>query len=63
VDLVLEHGFAYGDQGTALKGKTALWLISTGGGQAAYTEDGYAGFTVRQLLAPFEQTARLCGMG
>lgn len=61
-DLVLEHGWAYGSEGRALEGKTFIPLISTGGGAQAYRRDGYNGFTVRELLAPVEQTARLCRM-
>jgi glutathione-regulated potassium-efflux system ancillary protein KefG len=61
-DLVLEHGWAYGSEGTALQGKTFLPIISTGGSEEAYCSAGYNRFTVRQLLAPIEQTARLCGM-
>jgi glutathione-regulated potassium-efflux system ancillary protein KefG len=61
-DLVLEHGWAYGSAGTALRGKTFLSVVTTGGREAAYQEGGYNRFTMRQLLAPIEQTARLCGM-
>lgn len=62
IDLVLEHGWAYGSEGTALRGKRMLSLISTGGRATAYQEGGYNRYTVRQLLAPVEQTARLCGI-
>lgn len=61
-DLVLEPGFAYGEGGTALRGKTMLNALSAGGPETAYGRDGYNHFTIRELLAPFEQTARLCGM-
>ena len=61
-DLVLEHGWAYGSEGNALKGKRALNVVSTGGTKKAYRPGGYNRFTVRQLLAPVEQTIRLCGM-
>ncbi|HSK05768.1 MAG TPA: NAD(P)H-dependent oxidoreductase [Kofleriaceae bacterium] len=61
-DLVLELGWAYGPGGTALRGKVTLNAISTGGPEAAYRRDGYNRFTVRELLAPWEQTAHLCGM-
>jgi glutathione-regulated potassium-efflux system ancillary protein KefG len=61
-DLVLEYGFAYGRDGTRLNGKLFLTAISTGGPSSAYQRSGYNYFTVRELLAPFEQTARLCGM-
>ena len=61
-DLVLEYGFAYGREGTQLNGKLFLTAISTGGPSSAYQRSGYNYFTVRELLAPFEQTARLCNM-
>jgi glutathione-regulated potassium-efflux system ancillary protein KefG len=61
-DLVLEYGFAYGKNATQLHGKLVLTAISTGGPSSAYQREGYNYFTVRELLAPFEQTVRLCGM-
>jgi glutathione-regulated potassium-efflux system ancillary protein KefG len=61
-DLVLEYGFAYGHEGTALHGKKFLTAITTGGGEQAYCREGYNRFTIRELLAPFEQTAQLCGI-
>ena len=62
IDLVLEHGFAYGRKGTALKGKKVMSTISTGGRYEAYEEGGYNHYTIGQFLAPFKQTARLCKM-
>jgi len=61
-DLVLEHGWAYGTGGSALSGKRFLCAVTTGGGGEAYRTDGYNRHTIRQLLAPVEQTARLCNM-
>ena len=61
-DLVLEHGFAYGHGGEALKGKRWLSAISTGAPASAYTPEGRHHFTLRQLLSPVEATANLCGM-
>ncbi|WP_133273501.1 glutathione-regulated potassium-efflux system oxidoreductase KefF [Hymenobacter radiodurans] len=61
-DLVLEHGWAYGRTGNALAGKQMLNAITTGGKQEAYQETGSNRYTIQQLLAPFEQTARLCKM-
>ena len=61
-DLVLEHGWAYGHDGNALRGKILLSATTTGGGEEAYGAHGSNRFSVRQLLAPIEQTARLCGM-
>ncbi len=61
-DHVLAFGWAYGPGGTALRGKTLLSAITTGGPESAYTPEGMHGTTVRALLAPIAQTARLCGM-
>ena len=61
-DLVLEYGFAYGHEGTELHGKTLLCVLTAGGGEQAYRVEGYNHFTIRQLLAPIEQTANLTGM-
>jgi len=61
-DLVLEHGWAYGNGGTRLRGKIALNAISTGGPESAYHRAGYNRYTIRELLAPWDQTAHLCGM-
>ena len=61
-DLVLEHGWAYGAGGTKLRDKITLNAITTGGPAQAYKKGGYNRFTVRELLAPWEQTANLCGM-
>jgi len=62
LDLVLEYGFAYGDKGTALRGKRAMTAITTGGPQDSYHTEGFNRYPIGHLLAPFEQTARLCGM-
>jgi glutathione-regulated potassium-efflux system ancillary protein KefG len=61
-DLVLEFGFGYGPGGTNLREKLVLSAITTGGPLSAYQRDGYDYFTIRELLTPFEQTARFCGM-
>jgi glutathione-regulated potassium-efflux system ancillary protein KefG len=62
IDLVLEHGWAYGSGGTALHGKDLLSVISAGGPSEAYRAGGYNRFTFREFLRPLEQTAALCGM-
>jgi len=61
-DLVLEHGWAFGHDGVALRGKALLSVVSTGGREEAYQRSGYNRFTMGELLVPFEQTAFLCGM-
>lgn len=62
IDLVMEHGFAFGHEGNALKGKKVLTATTTGGRQEAYRKEGRNNFTMRQLLAPFEQTVNQCKM-
>ncbi len=62
IDLVLEHGWAYGQNGRALEGKLMMNAITTGGPEEAYQKGGYNRFTIREYLAPFDQTARLCQM-
>jgi glutathione-regulated potassium-efflux system ancillary protein KefG len=63
LDIVLEEGWAYGAGGTHLHGKYLLNAVSTGGPHEAYAAQGRNRFSVRSLLAPFDQTAYLCGMG
>ena len=62
IDIVLEFGWAYGPGGTSLQGKYIFNTITSGGQRAAYSKDGYNRFTLKELLAPFEQTALLCKM-
>ncbi len=62
VDEVLRYGWAYGQGGTALRGKD-LWLVaSTGSPEAAYRPDGPQRYFFDAFLPPYEQTATLCGM-
>jgi len=63
LDIVLEEGWAYGTGGDRLHGKFLLNALSTGGPQEAYHGKGRNRFPMRTLLAPFDQTAYLCGMG
>lgn len=60
-DLVLTHGFAYGAEGDALRGKPWLTAITAGGRETAYGAQGYNRFTIEDLLRPIEATANLCG--
>jgi len=62
LDVVLEYGFAYGEGGTRLAGKKVMSALTTGGPAEAYQRGGYNHYTLKELLAPFDQTARLCGM-
>ncbi|MDX2047615.1 MAG: NAD(P)H-dependent oxidoreductase [Chitinophagaceae bacterium] len=62
IDLVLEHGWAYGTGGKALAGKLIFNAISSGGSFEAYSKNGRNRFTIKDFLLPFEQTAVLCNM-
>lgn len=62
LDSVLTLGWAYGEGGTALRGKAFLQAVSSGGPEAVYQRGGYNNFTLAELLRPFEQTADLCDM-
>ncbi|MGB1255427.1 MAG: NAD(P)H-dependent oxidoreductase [Thiolinea sp.] len=61
-DLVLEYGFAYGAEGTALKNKTFFCVTSSGGPESVYQRTGLNHCTIRDLLQPLEQMAHMCGM-
>jgi glutathione-regulated potassium-efflux system ancillary protein KefF len=61
-DKVLVHGFAYGEGGRALKDKTCLWVTTTGGDEAAFSQAGMHAHPFAAFVPPIEQTARFCGM-
>jgi glutathione-regulated potassium-efflux system ancillary protein KefF len=66
LDVVLVPGWAYGrregGRSGELQGK-AYWLVATtGSGEDAYQPGGLHGRPFADFLAPFEQTAALCGM-
>src|SRR5262245_1490065 len=63
LDVVLEEGWAYAAGGNRLHGKFLLNAISAGGSPDEYHGRGRYRFPIRSLLAPFDQTAYLCGMG
>jgi glutathione-regulated potassium-efflux system ancillary protein KefG len=62
IDIVLEHGFAYGREGKALSGKKVMTAVSTGGRREVYQEGGRARYSIKQLMAPLELTVNLCNM-
>ncbi|SFW40182.1 glutathione-regulated potassium-efflux system oxidoreductase KefF [Chitinophaga sancti] len=61
-DLVLEHGWAYGRTGTALRGKRITNVISAGTKEDAYQPDGWHQHPLTDFLLPYKQTATLCNM-
>lgn len=61
-DTVLTKGFAYGEGGTALRGKSCLWAVTTGGDRDAYSPSGRHGHDFSAFAPVVEQTMRYCGM-
>ena len=62
MDLVLEYGWAHGRGVYSLRDKIIFNALTSGGTRETYTANGHNRFTVREFLAPFDQTARLCKM-
>ena len=61
-DTVLAHGWAYGEGGTALAGKSCLWVTTTGAPPAGYTAEGVHQHPFESFVPVIEMTARYCGM-
>jgi len=62
-EAVLVKGWAYGEGGAALAGKSCLWAVTTGGDEAAFTVTGRHGHPFEAFVPAIEQVARFCGMG
>lgn len=62
MDVVLEYGWAYGTDGTALKAKDFLLATTTGGSRQDYQAEGAHRHEFDLFLPPLQQTAHLCGM-
>lgn len=62
MDVVLQNGFAYGEGGTALKGKKTMLAVSTGAPESAYLPGATHGAKIESFLLPFRMTAEFCGM-
>lgn len=62
LDLVLEHGWAYGSKGKALEGKCFFQALTAGGDASTYQSDGANKYTIGELTSPFRATANLCLM-
>lgn len=61
-DVVLLRGWAYGKDGTALRGKRCLWVPTTGGDDGDYAPSGMHQHTFDKFIPAIEETARFCGM-
>lgn len=62
MDQVLQYGFAYGSQGTRLRGKPLRVVTTTGGPRESYARTGHNRFSMAELMRPLDATAHLCGM-
>jgi len=62
LDLVLQHGWAYGSEGRALEGKYYFHALTAGGDDTTYRQQGANLFTISELLSPYRATANLCRM-
>ena len=63
LDKVLTPGWAYGDGTTALRGKTCLWAVTTGGGdERSFSDQGMHTREFEDFVHPVRQAAALCGM-
>ncbi|RJG06206.1 NAD(P)H dehydrogenase [Noviherbaspirillum cavernae] len=62
IDVVLEEGWAYGNDGTALQGKDFRLVATAGGDIGSYQASGYHGYPFSAFLPSFQQMATLCGM-
>ena len=62
IDKVMEHGWAYGSQGTALSGKSFLISLTTGVPDAGYSSGGFVGHTVEELAFPLVKFAEMAKM-
>ncbi|HEY8926173.1 MAG TPA: NAD(P)H-dependent oxidoreductase [Polyangia bacterium] len=59
---VLAHGWAYGDDAHAVRGKTVLWVATTGGPESSYRPGAMHGHPLQAFVPAISQTARFCGM-
>jgi glutathione-regulated potassium-efflux system ancillary protein KefG len=62
MDLVLQHMWAYGKTGLALRGKKLFNAITTGGRESMFQHHGSHGSTMIEFLSPIRQSAHVCGM-
>ena len=62
IDKVMEHGWAYGSQGTALAGKAFLVSVTTGVPEAGFSAKGFVGHTVEELTFPVAKFAEMAKM-
>lgn len=62
IDTVMEHGWAYGSKGNALKGKSFIISTTVGAPEEAYSAGGGMKHTVEEFYFNIIQYAALCKM-
>lgn len=62
LDAVWLRGFAYGERGNALRGRTLLAAFTTGARARDFEPGGLNRYALTDFLRPLEQTARRCGL-
>jgi len=62
IDKVMQHGWAYGSEGTALKGKCLIASTTLGAPENAYSPNGAMKHTVDEFFYCLEQYAVLCNL-
>lgn len=62
IDTVMEHGWAYGSKGTALKGKIFIISTTAGAPENVYSENGAMKHNLADFYFNIAQYAALCGM-
>ncbi len=60
IDKVMEHGWAYGSKGTALKGKAFVISTTTGVPESGYTKEGIVGRTIEEFSYGLFAFAAMC---
>ena len=62
MDQVLTEGFAFGESGDALSGKSLTLSLTVGAPEQAYSKEGYQEHDINDFLCTMAQTARFCGL-
>ena len=62
IEKVLAHGWAYGAGGTRVRGKSVLWVATTGAPAEAYAPGQVHGHRFETFVPAVSQTAIFCGM-
>ena len=60
IDTIMEHGWAYGSKGNALKGKCFIASTTLGAPENVYSAEGAMKHTVEEFYFGLEQYAALC---